>query len=87
MIKKLIQNHILKLTIKDIYDFASKNGIHLKVEEANFIYKQIQESWEELIFHDHMPIFIKAKNHVEKETYDKALELIVFFKDKYKAYL
>lgn len=87
MIKKLIQKHIQKLTIQDIYNFAYKNGISLTEKEANFIYNQIKENWEELIFHDHMPILIKAKDSLEKGTYDKALELISFFKNKYKAYL
>lgn len=87
MIKRIIQNHIQKLTIQDIYDFASKNGIHLKEEEANIIYKQIKENWEQLIFHDHMPILLKVKDSLGKETYEKALELIVLFKNKYSAYL
>lgn len=87
MIKKLVQKHIQKLTIQDIYKFACKNGISLTEKEANFIYNQIKENWEELIFHDHMPILIKSKDSLEKGTYDKALELISFFKNKYKAYL
>ena len=87
MIKKLIQKHIQKLTIQDIYDFASKNGIQLNEQEASIIYKQIKENWEKLIFHDHMPILLKFKSSLEKETYEKALELIVLYKDKYKAYL
>lgn len=87
MIKKLIQKHIEKLTIQDIYDFALKNGVHLSEDEANIIYQQIKENWEELIFHDHMKVLTKAKDSLGKETYEKALELIVFFKDKYKSYL
>ena len=87
MIKKLIQKHIKKLTIQDVYNFACKNGINLTNKEASFIYDQIKENWEEIIFHDHMPILIKSKNSLEKETYEKALELIKFFKDKYKHYL
>ena len=87
MIKKIIQKHIQKLTIQDIYNFARKNGICLKDYEANLIYKQIQDNWEELIFHDHTPILKRAQGSLEKGTYDKALELIVFFKDKYKRYL
>jgi len=87
VIKKLIQKHIEKLTIQDIHNFACKNGIHLKDYEANFIYKQIQDNWEEIIYHDHMPILKKAQNSLEKGTYEKALELITFFKNKYKRYL
>lgn len=87
MIKKLIQNHIQKLTIQDIYDFAIKNGVHLKEEEAYIIYYQIKQNWEELIFHDHMNVLVKVKDSLEKETYEKALALIIFFKEKYKSYL
>lgn len=87
MIKKLIEKHIKKLTIQDIYNFASKNEINLTENEANYIYDKIKENWEELIFSDHIPILINSKNSLEKETYDKALELISFFKNKYKNYL
>lgn len=87
MIKKLIEKRILKLTIQDIYDFACKNGIHLTEQEAKIIYTQIKQNWEELIFHDHMPIFLKVKDSLEKETYEKALELLIFYKNQYKYYL
>ena len=87
MIKKLIEKHIKKLTIQDIYNFASKNDIILTENEVNYIYNKIKENWEELIFSDHMPILINSKNFLEKETYEKSLELISFFKNKYKAYL
>ena len=86
MIKKMIEKHIQKLTIQDIYNFASTNGIYLKEEEANVIYKKIKENWEELIFHDHMPILLEVKDSLEKAIYEKALELIILFKDKYKSY-
>lgn len=87
MIKNLIQKHIQKLTIQDIYNFACKNGVYLKEHEVNFIYNQIKENWEELIFFNHMPILTKSKDFLEKETYEKALELIILFKNKYKSYL
>lgn len=87
MIKKLIQKHIQKLTIQDIYKFACKNEIYLKEHEANILYEQIKENWEQIIFHDHMEVLMALKSSLEKETYEKSLELITLFKNKYRAYL
>lgn len=87
MIKKFIQKHIEKLTIQDIYEFALKNGVSLKENEAQIIYSHIQNDWEELIFHDHNHILQAEKNTLERATYEKIEELIILFKNKYKNYL
>ncbi len=87
MIKKFIQKRIEKLTIQDIYDFATKNGISLKENEAKIIYSHIQQDWEELIFQDHKRILKLEQDSLEHATYEKIEELIVLFKNKYKNYL
>lgn len=87
MIKNLINKYIEKLTINDIYEFASKNDIMLKECEANIIYSYTKKYWEEVIFFDHNPILNKVKDSLEPTTYNKLNELINFYKDKYKNYL
>ena len=87
MIKNLINKYIEKLTINDIYEFASKNGITLKEYEANIIYSYTKKYWEVVVFSDHNPILRKVKDSLEPTTYNKLNELINFYKDKYKNYL
>lgn len=87
MIKNLIAKHVSNLTINDIYDFASKNGVSLNSNEANIIYTYIKKYWDELIFHDHTLILNKVKDSLEPTTYKKINELIVFYKNKYRNYL
>ncbi len=87
MINKLIEKHIEKLTINDIYDFALKNQIYLKDSEANIIYSHIKTYWKELIFGDYNLILGKVKDSLEPTTYNKIIELIILYKNKYKHYL
>lgn len=87
MIKNLIKNHVSKLTINDVYNFACKNGVSLSEKEANIIYSYIKTYWNELIFNDHNVILAKVKDSLEPTTYNKINELIVFYKNKYRNYL
>lgn len=87
MINKLIEKHIEKLTITDIYNFALKNQVCLNEIEAQIIYSYIKSYWRELIFQDHNIILDKVKDSLEPTTYNKIIELIILYKNKYKNYL
>ena len=87
MINKLIEKHIAKLTINDIYNFALKNQVCLKESEAQIIYSYVKSYWRELIFQDHNIILDKVKDSLEPTTYNKIIELIILYKNKYKNYL
>lgn len=87
MIQNLIREHISKLTISDVNNFASENNISLTHEELNNVYDIIKNNWYELIYGDSNSIFENNRSKVNPENYKKAKELFDFFKKKYQRFL
>lgn len=87
MINKMIENYIMNLKKETIYDFGKKNGIYLANDEIDILYNTIKKDWKTIIFKDHEPILMDLKNKLQPDTYSKAKELLLYYKEKYKKYL
>ena len=87
MVEKMLKKYISNLKIQDIHDFAIKNGVKLTNDEAEIIYEYIQNDWETVVFGDENIVLAKIKNQISDKTYNKMVELLKYFKQKYKNYL
>lgn len=87
MIERLISEYVSKMTLNDVKNFAKENGITLKNNEAELIFKYIKSDWHTLVYGNPRAILDEIKSKMALDTYNKALELYVHFKEKYKNYL
>ena len=83
MYELLIKEYLKRLSLKDINDFAHKNGIILKDNEDKKIYDFIMNNWQS-VYNGDINIFNKLKENVSEETYKCAIDLYNEFKDKIK---
>ena len=87
MFKYYIEKYVNNLKISDVYKFASDSNIKLTNDEANIIYNCIKNDYETIIYSNHFIVLDKIKNKLNINTYNKIIELINFYKNKYKNYL
>lgn len=87
MQENLINNYIAKMTINDVYSFASKQGINLNDNEASIIYNKIKNNYKTIIYGDASNIFNDVKGKISDNTYIKMEQLYRTFKEKYRDYL
>jgi len=87
MFKKLIKEHIDKLTTDDIARFAKENNIILNEDELNNLLIIVKNDWEELIYGDYKQVFSNNRSKVTNDNYNKIEELFYFFKKKYQRFL
>lgn len=87
MVEKLINEYVNRMTLNDVNAFAVKNGIVLKDDELNLIFKTIKENWHTLVYGNARSILDDIKSKVDSLTYQKIENLYVYFKDKFKNYL
>ena len=84
---QLIKSYINKLTIQDINNIANKNNINLNDYELNFIYNQIKNNYNDLLYGDSTNIFNELKNNVSSDNYYKIMELYTKYKQRYQSLL
>ena len=84
---QLINSYIDKLTIQDINNIANKNNINLNDYELNFIYNQIKNNYNDLLYGDSTNIFNELKNNVSSDNYYKIMELYTKYKQRYQSLL
>lgn len=84
---QLIKNYINKLTINDVNKMAIKHDINLNDQELNFVYNQIKDNYETLLYGDSNFIFNELKNNVSNENYLKIKDLFNEYKQKYQSLL
>lgn len=84
MYEVIIKEYLKRLSLKDINDFANKNNISLKDNEAKIIYDFIMKYWMEVYKGDSNKVFIKLKEKVSENTYNNIIKLYTEFKDKIK---
>ena len=84
---QLIKNYINKLSIQDINSLAIKNNINLTDNELNFIYNQIKNNYNDLLYGDSTYIFKNLKENVSDNNYNKIKELYTNYKNKYQSLL
>lgn len=87
MIEKLLSEYVKRMNINDIKNFANENGITLKNNEAKIIFDYIKSDWHTLVYGNPRPILEQIKAKMDLDTYHKAEELYIHFKNKYQNYL
>ncbi|MDD2377336.1 MAG: hypothetical protein PHD10_03750 [Bacilli bacterium] len=84
---KLIIEYINKLTIKDVDDFAKKNGITLKSQELELVYHSVKNKWRTILYGNPIPILNEFKEKTDPVTFNKIENLYSQFKSKINNYL
>ena len=84
---KLIVEYINKMTLKDIDEFAKKNGIVLKANELDLVLKTIKKNWRTILYGNPIPILKETKEKMSPINYKKVEELYIHFKNMYSNYL
>ncbi len=83
----LISLYINKLSLNDIFSFASKNNISLSNEEAIFILDFIKKNWQEVLSNPDFLEIEQYKSRFSEENFLKIKKLIIFYRNKYSKYL
>lgn len=86
MIERFIEKSVDKLTKQDIIDFANKNNVYLTKEQADYIYAYIKQNWKEALYEPENKL-IDRLSFLDVSTKEKALELLRFYRKKYKNFL
>lgn len=80
----IIQKYIDNITLNNITDYAKKEGIFLKENEAKIIYEYLKKYWKVFYYDNPINLLNELKENLSKETYDKLLELYKMAKEKIK---
>ncbi len=86
MIKRIINQKIKSLTLRDINDFAFKNNITLTNEESVFVLTFIKNH-PTLLYQNLDTILSTVKREASFSLYQKAKPLLIEYYKKYKNYL
>lgn len=80
----IIQKYIDNISLNNITDYAKKEGIILKENEANIINEYLKKYWKIFYYDNPNNLLNELKGKLSKETYDKLLELYKMAKEKIK---
>ena len=80
----LIKNHISKLTIQDVNNFAIKKDCYLSNQELAFTYNFIVNNWENFIKNPNSFNIDLYKNHYSQENFIKIKKIYQEYFDKFK---
>ena len=84
MYEVLIKEYLKRLSLKDINDFANKNGITLPNGEDKKIYDLIMKYWKDVYKGNTNEAFSKLKKEVSEDTYNTIINMYNELKDKIK---
>ena len=84
MYEVLIKEYLKRLSLKNINDFANKNGMPLKQGEDKIIYNFIMQNCQEVYKGDGLKTLGTLKGKVSDETYDAIIKMFNMYKDKIK---
>ena len=87
MYELIIQNYIQNLTKNDIIYFALKNNIELNDLELDIVYQVLKKDYKILLSDDYEKIFLKEKEKLSQENYDKILSLYLIYRKQYEKFL
>lgn len=87
MYELIIQNYIQKLTKNDIIYLALKNNIELNDLELDVIYQVLKNDYKILLSDDYEKIFLREKEKLSQENYDKILSLYLIYRKQYENFL
>lgn len=77
----IIKAYIDKLSLNDIYSYALKEKINISDSDANTVYNYIKNRWKDFL-NNPENILSEIKEKVNKEVYDKILELYNTYKKR-----
>lgn len=84
--KSLLKNYVEKLTLDQIREFGSKNGINISDTEYQFILDLVQGNFEDLLTNENKYLSM-IEEKINPEEFNKIKELYLKYKEKYKGYL
>lgn len=79
----LVESTINKLSLNDIFTFASKSNIKLSNEEAQFILSFLRSNWYSLLKNQDISILDKYKDNFSPENFSKIKDNLLLYKNKY----
>lgn len=79
----LVESTINKLSLNDIFTFASKINIKLSNEEAQFILSFLRSNWYSLLKNQDISILDKYKDNFSPENFRKIKDNLLLYKNKY----
>lgn len=82
-----IKQHINKITINNINDFAIKNNCFLNEIELNVIFNVIRNNYMDILNGDDGESLTILKNNLSLENYNKIIRLYNEYKVKYQSFL
>ena len=77
----IIKAYIDKLSLNDIYSYALKEKINISDSDANTVYNYIKNRWKDFL-NNPENILSEIKEKVNKEVYEKILELYNTYKKR-----
>lgn len=82
----LIRAYVNKISLNDIFKFATSNEVNLSSEEAKFILDFMKKNWEIFLNNPDSLNLDNYKSQFSEENFLKVKKLINFYEQKY-AYL
>ncbi len=75
MYDKLIAKYIDKLNCDMVINFAKKEGCLISLEDAEVLTSVIKSDWKNLLHGDPSKSFLKIKDRISENAYQKAVDL------------
>lgn len=79
----LVEGIVNKLSLNDIFNFASKNSVNLSLDEGQFILRFLKNNWYSLLKNQNIEVIDNYKNNFSPENFVKIKELVEYYKARY----
>ena len=79
----LAEGIVNKLSLNDIFNFASKNSVNLSQDEGEFILRFLKNNWYSLLKNQNIEVIDNYKNNFSPENFVKIKELVEYYKARY----
>lgn len=79
----LVEGIVNKLSLNDIFNFASKNSVNLSLDEGQFILRFLKNNWYSLLKNQNIEVIDNYKNNFCPENFAKIKELVEYYKTRY----
>ena len=79
----LVEGIVNKLSLNDIFNFASKNSVNLSLDEGDFILRFLKNNWYSLLKNQNIEVIDNYKNNFSPENFAKIKELVEYYKTRY----
>lgn len=79
----LVEGIVNKLSLNDIFNFASKNSVNLSLDEGEFILRFLKNNWYSLLKKQNIEVIDNYKNNFSPENFAKIKELVEYYKTRY----